>query len=456
MSDEPLNIRVLLVDHDVRSGREMLEYLEEPGLDIDWVEDGEKAYNLLDEEEYQVLVTELNARRIDGMRLMAVAKDRNPEITVIFVTEAPDIELATEAMRQGAYDFQTKPVNLAKLRAVLERGVGRQRLVLEQHELKRRIDEQYGLVNLIGRSPAMLKVYNAVRQIAPTKATVLIQGETGTGKDLIAQAIHTNSPRRDAPFVKLNCASIPEALVESELFGHVAGAFTGATHTRRGRFELADTGTLFLDEVGELTPPLQAKLLRVLEQQQFERLGDSRTITVDVRLLAATNRNLMDMVEQGGFRRDLLYRLQVVSIETPPLRRRREDIPLLAQHFVERAAKEHGKRVEGLTRRAADLLMRYAWPGNVRELRNIIDGMVIMARGEAPLDAQDVPEHIRLSTAPVVSEMRIPTGAPMKEVERIVIEETMKVTGYDKAACAETLGIGLRTLYRKLKEYDIR
>jgi len=447
---------VLLVDRDPSITNEIVPFLVERNYHVESVDDGEKAYNRLDARAFDVLITELNAHRINGMRLMAVAKERNPEICVILITEEPDVERATEAMRQGAADFQTKPLNLGKLEAVIERGLGQQRLVLEQHELRRRLDERYGLGSLVGKSRQMVRVYDAVRQIAPSRGTVLIQGETGTGKDLVAQAIHNNSPRRDARFVKLNCASIPEALVESELFGHVAGAFTGATHSREGRFELADGGTLFLDEVGELTPALQAKLLRVLESQQFERLGDSRTVSVDVRLIAATNRPLEKMVADGTFRDDLYYRLRVVIIEMPALRSRREDIPLLVNHFLGIACEANGKSIDGITRSAVDVLMRYDWPGNVRELRNIIEGMVIMARHGKLLDVTDVPEHVRRSTVPEVSEIRIPAGVTMNEVERIVIEETMKVCGYNKERCAKTLGIGLRTLYRKLKENDIQ
>jgi DNA-binding NtrC family response regulator len=253
MAGGPVAGAVLLVDRDQAVGRSVVAYLDERGYEVEWVDDGEKAYNRLDERGFDVLITELRSHRIDGMRLMAVAKDRNPEICVVLIAEEPEVERAVEAMRLGALDFQTKPLNLGKLEAVIEQGLGRQRLVLEQHELRRRLDEAYGLPSLVGKSRAMVKVYEAVRQIAPTRATVLIQGATGTGKDLVAQAIHNNSPRKDAPFVKLNCASIPEALVESELFGHVEGAFTGATRTRKGRFEVADTGTLFLDEVGELS-----------------------------------------------------------------------------------------------------------------------------------------------------------------------------------------------------------
>ncbi len=447
---------VLLVDRDPELAAEIMAFLEDRDYEVEWVDDGEKAYNRLDSRPFDVLITDLNAHRIDGMRLMAVAKDRNPEICVVLIAEQPDVALATEAMRQGAYDFQTKPLNLGKLEAVIEQGIGHQRLVFEQYELKRRLDERFGLGSLVGQSRQMVAVYNAVRQIAPTRGSVLIRGETGTGKDLIAQAIHTNSPRRDAPFVKLNCASIPAALVESELFGHVEGAFTGATRPRKGRFEVADKGTLFLDEIGELSLALQAKLLRVIEHQQFERLGDSRTMSVDVRLIAATNRALENMIERGEFRDDLYYRLRVISIDAPPLRQRREDIPLLADHFIKEACATHSREVAGISRNAMDLLMRYEWPGNVRELKNIIEGMVIMARPGKTLDVSDVPGYLRRTTAPEVSEIRIPTGATMSEVERIVIEETMKVTGYNKEACAKTLGIGLRTLYRKLKEYDIR
>lgn len=456
MSNEGGGASVLLVDKDPAVVHDIVAFLDERGYSVEPVDDGEKAYNLLDERPFDVLITELNAHRINGMRLMAVAKDRNPEICVILITREPDIEHATEAMRQGALDFQTKPLNLGKLEAVIQQGLNRQRLILEQHELRRRLDEQYGLGSLVGKSRGMVKVYEAVRQIAPTRATVLIQGETGTGKDLVAQAIHTNSPRRDASFVKLNCASIPEALVESELFGHVSGAFTGAIKSRRGRFELADKGTLFLDEVGELSLALQAKLLRVLESQQFERLGDSRTMTVDVRLIAATNRPLEKMVADGTFRNDLYYRLRVVTIDMPALRQRREDIPLLVDKFIKDAGKAHNRQIEGITRGAIDVLTRYDWPGNVRELKNIIDGIVIMARNGRLIDVQDIPEYLRRTTAPEVREIRIPTGSTMSEVERIVIEETMKVCGYNKELCAKTLNIGLRTLYRKIKEYDIR
>ncbi len=447
---------VLVVDRDRAVAHEILAYLDAHGYEVEWVDDGEKAYNRLDARRFDAVVTELHAHRIDGMRLMAVAKERNPQICVVLITEAPEVALATEAMRQGAYDFQTKPVNLGKLEAVIQRGVSQQRLVLEQYELKRRLDEHFGLAHLVGKSPQMLAVYNTVRQIAPAKATVLIQGETGTGKDLIAQAIHNNSPRRDAPFVKLNCASIPEALVESELFGHVAGAFTGAIAKREGRFELADGGTLFLDEIGEMPLGLQSKLLRAIEQQQFERVGDSRTLTVDVRVIAATNRSLEKMVETGAFRDDLYYRLRVINVLMPPLRQRREDIPLLVDHFLREACAENGRAVEGITHGALDLFMRYDWPGNVRELRNIIEGMVILSRPGRALDAQDVPDHVRRSTLPDVGEIRIPAGSRMEEVERIVIRETMKRCGFNKEQCAQTLGIGLRTLYRKLKEYDIR
>lgn len=456
MPEQTATAEILLVERAPEAARRIMSYLDEHGYAVEWVDDGEKAFNRLDARSFDVLITELNAHRIKGMRLLELALERSPEMCVILITEEPDVELATEAMRQGAYDFQTKPINLGKLEAVIQRGLGRMRLMLEQHELKRRLDEQYGLGNLVGKSRPMVKVYNAVQQIAPSKSTVLVQGETGTGKDLVAQAIHNNSPRRDAPFVKLNCATIPEALVESELFGHVPGAFTGADRIRKGRFELADTGTLFLDEVSELSPALQAKLLRVLEYQQFERLGDSRTLTVDVRLIAATNRPLRQMVEQGQFRDDLYYRLRVVVIDIPSLRDRREDVPLLVHHFIREAGETNEKRIDGITRGAMDVLGRYDWPGNVRELRNVIEGMVIMARSGRRLDLDDIPGHIRRNTIPEVSEIRIPTGATMAQVERIVIQETMKVCGFNKESCAKTLGIGLRTLYRKLKQYDVR
>jgi DNA-binding NtrC family response regulator len=445
---EDVKAAVLLVDRDPADGREILSFLADRGYAVEWVDDGEKAFNRLDTRLFDVLVTELNIQRVDGMRLMSVAKDRNPDVCVVFIADHPDIELATEAMRQGAYDFQTKPLNLGKLDAVMQRGHAHQRLVLDQHELRRRLDEMFGLGNLVGNSRQMVKVYNAVRKAAPAKAPVLIQGESGTGKDLIALAIHNNGPRRDDPFVKVQCGGLPDARGSVELFGTAAGG----AGPRQGRVELADGGTLYLDEVGDLTPGQQQGILRVIDEQRVQRVGDRRFIAADVRIIGATNRPVHGAPFQGA----LFQRLQEAIIVAPPLRDRREDIPLLVHHFLREASRSTGAPVAGITRNASDLLARYDWPGNVRELKNIVEGMVVLVKGARPLDVGDVPEQVRRGVAPITNEIRLPVGVAMRDVEKTVIEETLKACAYRKDACAKTLGIGLRTLYRKLKEYDIQ
>jgi len=442
---------VLVVDRDPAVGRRLLSYLRDHGYAAEWVDEDEKAFNQLDSHLFDVLITELNLPRVDGMRLMSVAKERNPEVCVVFITREPDIALATEAMRQGAYDFQTKPVNLAKLEAVIQRGLEHQRLVYEQVELKRRLDERFGLGSLVGQSRQMVQVYNAVRQIGPAQATVLIYGEPGTGKDLIAQALHNLSPRRDEPFVRFNSANLSETVIEHELFGG-----TGRATPRQGRFELADGGTLFIESVADLTPRLQEVLLKVLTQRRIERPGDAKRIPVDVRVIAATNQRLDRLAETGAFRADLYERLAKVSIEAPALRARRDDIPLLVNQALRAAAEKHARPVLGITRNAMNLLINYDWPGNVRELQNVVEGMVATTHGAEPLGVNDIPEYLRRNVTPEAGEIRIPAGVSMRDIERLAIEETMKLCGHNKEKCAKTLGIGLRTLYRKLNEYGLR
>jgi transcriptional regulator with PAS, ATPase and Fis domain len=300
----------------------------------------------------------------------------------------------------------------------------------------------------------MTEVFEKIRQIAPTRATVLVSGETGTGKELIALAIHQNSPRRNEAFVKLSCAALSEGVIESELFGHEKGAFTGAFASRKGRFELADGGTLFIDEVSEITPPVQVKLLRVLQEREFERVGGSVTMGVDVRLIVATNQKLEPLVKEKKFREDLYYRFKVVTIEVPPLRERKEDIPLLVEAFIGEFNELHGKKVRGITRGATDFLIQHDWPGNVRELKNCIEGMVVFCSRERLLDVADLPEHLKKGKKHK-QYFSIAVGMRMQEVEKMALEETLKSVGYDKQKAAEILGIGLRTLYRKMKEYDI-
>ena len=458
MTDDLLTPQALVVAKDADDIKELLAALDSWGFKAMWAKDGEAGYNVLDGPEViHALVTELNVQRIDGLRLLSVAKQRNPEICVIMIASNADIELATEAMRKGAYDFQTKPLNLNKIKAVLDRGLSLQRLTIEVTDLHRRLDQRYGFHNLIGNSRGMVAVYNMIRQIAPTRATALIVGETGTGKGVAAQTIHQNSSRRDAPFVTLNCASLAEGVIESELFGHERGAFTGAVQTHKGRFEIADGGTLFLDEVSEMSLATQAKLLRVIEDREFERVGGMRPIKVDVRLMAATNRNLEQQVKDGKFREDLFFRLKVVTIKLPPLRERKQDIPRLVEAFIREFNIEHEKSITGISRGAMDLLMQYYWPGNVRELKNTIEGMVVLSASGGMLDVSDLPEQIlrQADSERPARDMHVRVGMTMEEIEKIAIEHTLRSVGYDKQKAAEILGIGLRTLYRKQKRYRL-
>ncbi len=446
--------RILVVGKESSEIKDLLVFLREHSFEVFWAKDGESGYTVLDAEEIAVMITELQVHRIDGMRLLRVAKERNPEICVIMIANEANIELATEAMRQGAYDFQTMPLNKTKLLAVIERAISHQRLVLEVSALSRRLDKRFGFHNLVGNSKEMVDIYKKIEQIAPTRSTVLIVGETGTGKNLIAQTIHQNSTRKNAPFVKLNCASLAEGIIESELFGHEKGAFTGALKTHRGRFEIADGGTLFLDEVSEISLSTQAKLLRVLEEREFERVGGTQTFRVDVRLIAATNKDLETLIQVGKFREDLYYRLKVVTLKIPPLRERKQDIPLLVDMFIRECSKENDKDITGISRGAMDLLLQYHWPGNIRELKNCIEGMVALSPPHRMLDVSDLPEHI-VQHEKMDTTIHIHVGMSMEEIEKIAIKHTLQSVGYDKHKAAAILGIGLRTLYRKQKQYQI-
>jgi DNA-binding NtrC family response regulator len=442
---------VLVVDRESDATKALVAFLREHELEVVWSRDGEGAYNALDATRVDCLVTELRVHRIDGMALLRLARERNPDVCAVLITEGADVDKAVEAMRQGAADFQAKPLNHEKLLAVLRQGLERQALVARVAEMEAQLDERFGFERLTGSSPAILGVMEQVRHIASTRATVLIEGETGTGKGLVAQSIHRNSPRKSERFVWVNCGALAEGVIESELFGHERGAFTGANALRRGRFELADGGTLFLDEIAETSPAVQVKLLRVLQDRSFERVGGTDTIKTDVRLIAATNRELAAEVKAGRFREDLYYRLSVVRIQMPPLRERPEDIPLLAEAILREFNREHGRRVTGITRGVLDRLMRYPWPGNVRELRNTIEGMVVFAQGRRPLDLSDLPDALReVESAGEKLELRV--GMTVDEAERQLIAATLRHCGNDKPRAAAMLGIGLRTLYRKLKQ----
>ena len=442
--------RVLVVDREGEATKSLLAFLRGHDLEVVWARDGESGYNALDATRVDCLVTELRIHRIDGMALLRRAHERNPEVCAVLIAEGADVDMAVEAMRRGAADFQVKPVNHEKLLAVLRQGLERQALAARVAEMEAQLDERFGVERLTGRSRAIVRVMEQVRHIASTRATVLIEGETGTGKGLVAQAVHRLSPRKAERFVWVNCGALAEGVIESELFGHERGAFTGASAMRRGRFELADGGTLFLDEIGELSPTVQVKLLRVLQDRSFERVGGSETLRTDVRLIAATNRDLATEVRAGRFREDLFYRLGVVRIGMPPLRERPEDIPLLVEGFIREFDREHGRKVTGITRGVLDRLVRYPWPGNVRQLRNTVEGMVVFAEGRRALDLSDLPDALReVESAGEKLELRV--GMTVAEAERQLVAATLRHCGNDKPRAAAMLGIGLRTLYRKLK-----
>ena len=449
--------RVLVVQPESADTRQLVGFLNECGYEVLWARESQSAYDILDAEPVDGLVCDLQAERIDGLRLVRLALQRNSEICAIVVASASPqgIELGTEAMRHGAYDFQVRPLILDKINAVLERGLSHQRLVDEISDLHRRLDSRYRFGGIVRRSSSWQRIFNQIEQVAPAKATVLLTGETGTGKGELAKAIHQNSNRRDRPFVETNCGALPESIVESELFGHEKGAFTGAATSRKGRFELADTGTLFLDEVGDLSLATQVKLLRVVQDSQFERVGGVETRRVDVRLVAATNRDLEGMVADGRYRADLFYRLNVVAIEVPPLRQSREDIPILIDEFIRELCAESGREVSGITSVAVDCLVQHDWPGNVRELKNCLEGMLVMSPAGRELDVDDVPEHIRAAN-PRASTEGMRTGMTMKEIEKQAIADTLESVDHDRRRAATILGIGLSTLYRKEKQYGLR
>lgn len=412
---------------------------------------GDEALAAIESNAVDIVITDLKMPSMDGLELLHRIKQLDPKIFVILVTAYATVETAIAAMKQGAYDYVMKPINLREMEVLLERASEAQDLFLWNEQLQERLDEKYGFDQIVGRSPAMARLFERVRQVASTDSTVIIYGESGTGKELIANAIHHNSQRRQGPFVKVHCAALPESLLESELFGHERGAFTGAVGQRKGRFELAHKGTLFLDEVSEIPLSTQVKLLRVLQEYQFERVGGTQTLTVDVRLVAATNADLHQRVRQGLFREDLFYRLNVVSLQVPPLRERTEDIPLLVAHFVRKFAEKNSKKITGIEPRALAALMARDWPGNVRELENCIESMVVTTLKDK-LDVDSIPSSLA-SVAPRADS--IPVGLPMRQIEEQAIRETLARVDGNRKLAAEILGIGLRTLHRKIDEYGI-
>jgi two-component system response regulator HydG len=395
---------------------------------------------------------------VDGLQILAQAKEKLPDAEVILVTGHGTIPSAVSAMQQGAFNYLLKPLDLGQLRAVADRASESLRLRRTNVELHRRLDEKFGFEGVVGNSTQMHDVIDRLKRIAPTDASVLIQGATGTGKELVAQAIHQNSPRKNKPFVALNCAALSENILESELFGHVRGAFTDASTDRVGKFEYADGGTLFLDEVGDMPMATQIKLLRVLESSEITRVGSNEAVYVNVRILSATNRKLEDSIESGSFRSDLYHRLKVVTIDLPRLADRSQDIPLLIEHFMKQFAKRHHKNVQSMSAAARRRLMAFDWPGNVRQLRNVVESMIVVDY-DGVLDLDDLPSELSPS-GETTEEVRTGSlaglvGKPLSELERLFITETLQQTGGNREAAAEMLGIGQRTLYRKIKEFNL-
>jgi two-component system, NtrC family, response regulator HydG len=452
-------LRVLIVDDERGHAEALAESLERVGYDCTIATSGSAGARKIDEEEFDVVLTDLRMADMDGLAILRKAKQSLPDAEVVVITGHGDIHTAVEAIKYGAADYLTKPVDLVKLRETADRVARSPRLARANRELQRRLDEKFGFEGIVGNSPRMHDVLEKLRNLAPTSATVLIWGETGTGKELVAKAIHNNSPRKGKPFVAMNCTALNENLLDDELFGHEPGSFTGADRVRKGRFEYATGGTLFLDEVGDMPLTLQAKLLRVLENQEVFRIGSNEPIKVNVRLLSATNRDLEAAVEAGTFRRDLYFRLKVVTVRLPALRERREDLPLLTAHFLKEFGSRHGKRVTGISEPVRKAMHAYHWPGNVRELRNVVESMVVQD-SDGVLGMDDIQEGEglgRLSTADAaeVGPAAL-VGRPLSEVERYYVEQALQLTEGNREEAARMLGIGERTLYRVIQDWKLQ
>ena len=450
--------RVLIVDDEKAAGEGLRDLLAAEGYETLTEGDGLAGLRRVEEFLPSVVITDVLMPRMDGFGLLKEIRSRYPETAVILLTGQGSVEMALRAIQEeGAYHYFEKPIDMKKLRLVVERAVEYAEARRENEALRRQLRDRGAFGELVGKSEPMRQIYHLVEQVAPSSASVLITGESGTGKELVARTIHNLSPRADSQFVAINCSAIPETLMESELFGHEKGAFTGAASRRQGCFELANGGTLLLDEIAEMPTLLQAKLLRVLEERSMRRLGSTQEIPVDVRLLAATNKNPLDAVHNGTLREDLLYRLNVITIEMPPLRDRKDDLPLLAQHLVTQLAQKHNRPARSLSQPALQVLQSHTWPGNVRELRNAIERAVIICSGE------EIERH-HLAPYPVDQRARVrsedtltlPVGTPIEEVERQMILRTLQKTDNNKTRAAELLGISLKTLHNKLRLYRER
>ncbi len=441
--------KILVVDDEESILQSLTRIFKREGHEVLTAGEGKAALDLLRKEPFNVLVTDLVMPGMDGSDLLKAARAISPETEVIMMTAYGTVENAVAAMKEGAYDFVTKPLKRAHIVGVVRRALEKQSLVVENRSLKAQL-EATRRRTIVGNSLSWRRMMEVVTQAAPSSATVLIEGESGTGKELLAKAIHERSLRAKASFVPVNCSAIPESILEAELFGYERGAFTGAVSNREGRFALAHKGTLFLDEVGELSPQVQVKLLRVLQEGEIEKLG-GKTVKVDIRLVAATNKDLAQEVREGRFREDLFYRLNVIAVKVPPLRDRMDDVPLLADFFLHRYADKNGKPVAGFTRAAMDRLVDHGWPGNVRELENVAERAVVLTKGQV-IDVEDLPDTLTGGgDGPGARAISVSIGTPLEEVERRLIFETLKYTKGDKRVASQLLGIATRTIYRRLE-----
>lgn len=447
-----MKFTILIIDDEKNIREGLGSALELDGYNIRLAENGEQGLKFIEKGDIDLVITDLRMPGMSGEQVIAKVKGESPAIPVIVLTGHGSIDSAVDAMKNGAYDFLTKPLNLDRLSLIVKRALTRRELEIRHSTLQEDLNAKTSFESIIGKSGEMQKIFQIVRKAAASKASVLITGESGTGKELIANALHNLSPRRDNPLVKVHCAALSESLLESELFGHEKGAFTGALARKRGRFELANNGTIFLDEIGEIDQNVQIKILRVLQDKRFERVGGEETVEVDVRIIAATNRDLEKEIQEGRFREDLFYRLNVVHIQVPPLRDRKDDIPLLLSSFLDEFAKDNDKKITGIDSRAKSALYKYDWPGNIRQLRNCMESAVVMCGGDE-IKLEDLPPSV--SGAVDGNVIAVPAGITLAEAEKIIIQQNLAENKGNKSKTADILGIGRKTLHRKLEEYDI-
>lgn len=447
-----MKFTLLIIDDEKNIREGLAANFELEGYNVKLAENGKQGLDLISKGDIDLVITDLRMSGITGEEVLRKVSSESPGIPVIVLTGHGSIDSAVDAMRNGAYDFLTKPLNLDRLTLIVKRALSTRELSLQHNQLKSEIENKNVLENIIGKSSEMQKVFELVKKVASSKASVLITGESGVGKEVVADAIHKLSPRKDRHCIKVHCAALSENLLESELFGHEKGAFTGADSLVKGRFELAHESSIFLDEIGEINQNVQIKILRVLQEKEFERVGGQETIKVDVRVIAATNRDLEKEVKKGTFREDLYYRLNVIHIHVPPLRERKEDIPLLVSKFIQEFSKENGKEITSIDSQAKSAIFNYDWPGNIRELRNCIESAVVICSGNQ-IKLEDLPPNISKVTSD--SLINIPSNVTLDEAEKIIILQTLAQNKNNKTKTAELLGIGRKTLHRKLEEYGV-